>query len=164
MYTIPNGASTFVCSYFCAGLCLPIAMERRSGVSVFIFPMMRYQPLVRDQVVQCMKGFVKSAIEAIKQLHRHGYVHNDLRLPNMCFDETFQVVLIDFDRVERYESSEKDWHCFGSELLSLQWDGGQAWKHFVAQLQYGNEPILGDLEDVQGQDQVSVEAVLRRRN
>ena len=136
-------------------------------VFVFTFPMMRHQPLLKDQVVHCMKDFVKSAIEAIKQLHRFGYVHNDVRLPNMCFNETFQVVLIDFDRAIYSIHSARfatDWRSLGSELLSLQWDGGPAWERFVTQLQDGNEPNLGVVEDVQGQDQVSVETVLRRRN
>ena len=131
---------------------------------VFIFPMMRYQPLLKDEVVHCMKGFVKSAIEAIKQLHRFGYLHNDIRLPNMCFNETFQVVLIDFNRATVSERFATDWKSLGSVLLSLQWNGGPAWERFVTQLQDGNEPNLGVLEDVQGQDQVSVETILRRRN
>ena len=134
------------------------------GVFVFTFPMMRHQPLLKDQVVHCMKDFVKSAIEAIKQLHRFGYVHNDIRLPNMCFNESFQVVLIDFDRATVSEQFATDWKSLGSVLLSLQWDGGPAWKRVVTQLQDGNEPNLEVVEAVQGHNQVSVETVLRRRN
>ena len=30
-------------------------------------------------------------------VNKEGAVHSDLRLPNMCFDETYNLILIDLD-------------------------------------------------------------------
>ena len=53
----------------------------------------------------------RSAKEAIDQLHSFNFAHLDIRLPNICFKydssrkEAF-AVLIDFERVKEYLSSE----------------------------------------------------------
>lgn len=31
-------------------------------------------------------------------MHENGFAHNDIRLPNICFDEDFKVKFIDLDR------------------------------------------------------------------
>ena len=47
---------------------------------------------------------------ALQDLHAFGYSHNDIRLPNVCFDKAHKAVLIDIDRCENFT-------C----LLSLSW-------------------------------------------
>ena len=35
---------------------------------------------------------------ALDELHGHGFTHNDVRLPNICFSDQLDAVLIDLDR------------------------------------------------------------------
>ena len=55
---------------------------------------------------------------AIQQLHRLGYHHGDIRLPNICFDSNYRAILIDFDQSSRDLEEVEDWEDFG-DLLKL---------------------------------------------
>ena len=44
-----------------------------------------------------LKEFVKSLMEALKELHGLGQAHYDVLLPNICFNEIYEAVLIDVD-------------------------------------------------------------------
>ena len=37
-------------------------------------------------------------------MHENGFAHNDIRLPNICFDEDFKVKFIDLDRATMLSS------------------------------------------------------------
>ena len=112
-----------------------------------------------EEVARCMKSFAETAAEAIQQLHGLGYTHGDIRLPNICFNETFEAVLIDFDRTEKSKHFQCDWIDFGCILSSLKEERG--WRDFVSHLLQGNEPDFRFLEDQENvQDQVTVESVL----
>ena len=45
-----------------------------------------------------LRTYSEKVYEALKQLHSFGYVHGDVRLPNVCFNENFDAVLIDLER------------------------------------------------------------------
>ena len=112
-----------------------------------------------EEVARCMKSFAETAAEAIQQLHGLGYTHGDIRLPNICFNEQFEAVLIDFDRTKRSERFKRDWIDFGRILSSLKVE--RSWRDFVSHLLQGNEPDFRVLEDQENvQDQVTVESVL----
>ena len=52
----------------------------------------------------CLRCFAISLFQAIVELHTHGYAHQDIRLPNICFDfdtEECYVILIDLDQANR---------------------------------------------------------------
>ena len=44
-----------------------------------------------------MKGINRALIE----LHECGLAHNDVRQPNVCFDDEYEPVLIDLDRCSK---------------------------------------------------------------
>lgn len=58
-------------------------------------------PLELDSIkLKCFRDFAVSLCHAIEELHSHGYTHQDIRLPNICFDcegDDCYVVLIDLD-------------------------------------------------------------------
>lgn len=132
-------------------------------VLAFIFSKVHYQPMNVDEASQCMKSFAETVTKAIQQLHGHGFVHADIRLPNICFNERFEAVLIDLDRSMQRDkvTAGTDWHDFGSILTSLTGSHVQAWKDFVKRIQEGHEPDINVLGKVPDQD--TVEIVLRRR-
>ena len=118
-----------------------------------------------EEVARCMKSFAETAAEAIQQLHGLGYTHGDIHLPNICFNEKFEAVLIDFDRTEMCEHFKRDWRDFGRILVSLKeeevWN--VHWRDFVSNLLEGNEPEFRVLEDQENVHQVNVESVLCAR-
>ena len=116
-----------------------------------------------EEVARCIKSFAETAAEAIQQLHGLGCTHGDIRLPNICFNEKFEAVLIDFDRTEMSKHCQWDWIDFGRILFSLKEERGWNiyWRDFVSHLLEGNEPDFRVLEDQENvQDQVTVESVL----
>ncbi|KAI6656075.1 hypothetical protein LOD99_11341 [Oopsacas minuta] len=71
----------------------------KSEPRIFRFEALAYQPMTYKEVGQCFGQFVQQAIDAIEALHKLGYAHTDIRLPNFCFSADFCLKLIDFDRV-----------------------------------------------------------------
>ena len=66
-------------------------------------------PLSTSEARECLVPLLKSTKEAIDQIHSFDFAHLDIRLPNICFrknDGEVFAVLIDFERVEKYLSSE----------------------------------------------------------
>ena len=63
----------------------------------FIFP--RLKPSLDIKSLQsCFDSFAVSVLHAVKEIYRLGYVHLDLRIPNICFSNKngrWQAVLID---------------------------------------------------------------------
>ena len=47
---------------------------------------------------QCVKTLALKFKAALDELHLFGFLHNDVRLPNFCFDSSFNAILVDLDR------------------------------------------------------------------
>ena len=65
----------------------------------FSFPLL-HPPLDISLVQKCFSSFAISVLHALEALHEAGFVHLDVRLPNICFKEVnceWQAVLIDLD-------------------------------------------------------------------
>ena len=80
----------------------------------------RYDPLNYEEGRKCSYELVIKVNEVIQSIHFHaGYMHNDLRLPNICFDENFNPVLIDLDFYTVYIQStvDEDMKRFATELV-----------------------------------------------
>ena len=60
-----------------------------------------YGPLKRDQAKQHLRSLVVKTNCALTELHNIGIAHSDVHLPNICFDTTYNAVLIDLDRCVR---------------------------------------------------------------
>ena len=79
----------------------------------------KFGPLKRAEAKKCLHSFIVGAKSAIDELHAIGVSHNDIRLPNFCFNENFEVILIDLDRVREigdqydmfYEEEKKGRSC-----------------------------------------------------
>ena len=89
--------------------------EQRLSVFNLSIPFLEFPaaipPLSASEARQCLVALLRSTKEAINQLHSFNFAHLDIRLPNICFkydssrQEAF-AVLIDFERVKEYLSSE----------------------------------------------------------
>ena len=113
-----------------------------------------------------MQSFAQTTVIAIKQLHQLGFAHEDIRLPNICFNADCEAVLIDFDRAvtEYPRSLEEDWKAFCHMFSRITITLGQDWDNFVPNVESliaEDEPEFRVPEGVQGQ--VTVRTVLERR-
>ena len=70
-------------------------------MSFFVFPV-QLLPLTQDEVKCCLYDIVTKTATALHELHTLGFVHLDVRLPNICFAMNMSgviVKLIDLDRL-----------------------------------------------------------------
>ena len=58
------------------------------------------RPLSSTNAILCCKELIRGVAAALDELHSYGYSHLDVRLPNVCFNSSYQPVLIDLDRTE----------------------------------------------------------------
>ena len=56
-----------------------------------------YQPLKQEEARACLQDFVRKVVAALQEFHKLNLAHLDVRLPNLCINENFDVVLIDVD-------------------------------------------------------------------
>lgn len=134
----------------------------------FIFPLVKYSPISQFEVAKCAKNFTETAAECIEQLHGLGYAHCDIRLPNICFNEQFNAVLIDLDRAESMAPFGEDWKDLGGILESCTkmeenlavWD---EWNALLQQLLAGDPPNFDVLNGKDADGQVKVKEILTRR-
>ena len=86
----------------------------------------------------CKHGFVKAVIRALQAVHAIGIAHLDVRLENICWDDTQRAVLIDFDRSAASDALGRT--CVGKYGASLMypttalWTERAAWKVDYRQL------------------------------
>ena len=65
----------------------------------FTFPLL-HPPLNINRIRECFKSYATSSLHALEALHAIGFVHMDVRTPNICFkqsdatDHEWQAVLI----------------------------------------------------------------------
>ena len=57
-----------------------------------------HDPLTVEEASLCLHDLLKGLAQAIQEFHQHGFVHQDIRLENVCFNEQYEPVLIDLDR------------------------------------------------------------------
>jgi hypothetical protein len=65
----------------------------------------KYDSLSRQEARECIVDFVKGVRKRLKDLHALSLAHNDLRLDNVCFNDDYEVVLIDMDGVKDAEDA-----------------------------------------------------------
>ena len=123
-------------------LVLPIN-TLRLPLPFVVFPAMKYQ-LTKDVAMQCLPDLADGIREGLDKLHGFGLAHLDVRLPNVCVGDDYEVKLIDFDRSSRsndvkeyggqfmykYEAKQRivqhlDWKQFGLLLFTLSSYRGQ---------------------------------------
>ena len=78
----------------------------------FKFPA-QLPPLNKDKVRQCLYDFMTRTATALEELHRFGYAHLDVRIPNICFakaNERRSKYIVDLDRC-----------AFSEPYIDLRW-------------------------------------------
>ena len=86
-------------------------MLRRSTATHFILPVFTgprqniasydkvpYGPLEVVQASKYLRTISEKISTALEELHGYGFSHGDVRLPNVCFNSNYDVVLIDLER------------------------------------------------------------------
>ena len=61
----------------------------------------KYDPLTYKEAKECLHELICKVVNVSLQLNKEGIQHKDLRLPNICFDENYNLILIDLDRSYR---------------------------------------------------------------
>ena len=62
----------------------------------------RYDPLSDTEVLTCLRDFYSGVHDALEKVHNElKLAHMDIRLNNICFDDLYRPILIDFDRSSR---------------------------------------------------------------
>ena len=73
---------------------------------LFFVGVPRYKnPLTRKEASDCLYSLVEKIGAVLVDLHSEGVAHLDVRLDNICFTDTDDVVMIDFDRYKPSSSS-----------------------------------------------------------
>ena len=110
-------------------------------LSFMVFPAMKYQ-VTKEVAKQCLPDLADGIRNGLEKLHSLRLAHLDVRLPNVCVGDDFQVRLIDFDRASSsadvgiygkhfmytFETEERivqnlDWKQFGLLLFTLSYSG-----------------------------------------
>jgi len=90
------------------------------GSNVFQYRKVKYDPLRYEEAEKCLPDLIQKVYKAIDYLFQKEEIsHNDLRLPNICFNDNFDVVFIDFDfaGLAEAESTIEDIRCFAEDLV-----------------------------------------------
>ena len=56
-----------------------------------------HDPLSYDESKKCLFHLIPQVYEASVKLKKEHIIHMDLCLPNICFDEKYNVIIIDLD-------------------------------------------------------------------
>lgn len=67
-------------------------------MTTYCYAAVKYSPLSRLDAIKCLQDLVKGLKVALDELHALKMSHNDVRLPNICFNSNFDPVFIDVDR------------------------------------------------------------------
>ena len=77
----------------------PVDFPMFSTVCIYKYKMVKFGPLARSDAIKCLRALVEGIMKAISELHNLGFSHNDIRLPNVCFNDSYEPVLIDIEGV-----------------------------------------------------------------
>lgn len=59
-------------------------------------------------------------------LSKHSLCHQDVRLPNICFDEEYCIVLLDFDNTKFFDDLAEELEIFAKDLIKHAQDNKNA--------------------------------------
>ena len=64
---------------------------------IFKYRKVKYDHLTYKEAKECLHDLLGKVVLTSQQVNKEGIVYHDLRLPNMCFDEKYNLILIDLD-------------------------------------------------------------------
>ena len=91
---------------------------------LFGYRKVKYDPLSCVEAFQCLKELLVEVFQACKALCDCKITHGDVRLPNICFDEEYKLILIDFDQSSVGKDLTLDLSVFVEDLIQIT---GQDW-------------------------------------
>ena len=121
----------------------------------------KYDPLTYEQAEKCLHALITQLRTVCSLLQKQDIVHNDIRVPNICFSENYSIVLIDFDHAEilQYEYPH-DLSIFACDMIE---NSQQDWirsNKFLSKLSEGEwRPDL--LEDIKARCSDTIEQVIQ---
>lgn len=69
-----------------------------TGKGWFHYPKVKHFPMVPSEAKACIADFVSELCGVLVKLHDSYYVHLDVRLENICFNDSYRLILVDLDR------------------------------------------------------------------
>ena len=134
---------------------------------VFRYKKVKYDPLSYQDAEKCLYELLQKLLIICELLSNKGIIHNDVRVPNICFDEQYEPILIDFDNANflKVVSPQADLGVFVDDLIE---HSKKAWiksNEFLSKLSNGK----GELEDLHKSDirthcAMSIKEVIIARN
>ena len=93
-------------------------------VYVTTYNRITYDPLTPEEAKFCLFHLMNEIKLALDELHGYGFAHNDVRLPNVCFGDSYEAVLIDLDM----SSAPKRSTPLGTSCMYRKPPGATAWE------------------------------------
>ena len=88
-----------VCSQNVSTFVIQLTLEGVGDANFYMYTRVYYDPMNCDEARKCLKQFYCSVRNSLRQLHNIlELAHLDIRLDNICFNQSFQPVFIDLDR------------------------------------------------------------------
>ena len=81
------------------GIAMPTRWYYEGSLCFYEFDTQDEPPLNREDAASCLGDLVKQLVSILERIHKLGWAHLDIHLPNICFTQEGQVRLIDLDRV-----------------------------------------------------------------
>ena len=108
-----------------------INYEIHISTKVLGYRKVTYNPLSYLEAEHCLHELLTQVYEICEMLSKDSLFHSDVRLPNICFNDEFRVVLIDFDEVEFIENLNMELKIFAKDLIEQAKSNGHAAKHWI---------------------------------
>ena len=81
---------------------------RNFSLAVLSYKRVKYDPLTIIEAKSCLESLLKKVSTAMNRMHQCGIAHNDVCLPNVCFNTEFKAVFTDVDRATLLEDRYAD--------------------------------------------------------
>ena len=98
----------------------------------------KHDPLTYKEAKECLHDLIRKVVDVSLQLNKEGIQHKDLRLPNICFDENYNLILIDLDRsdcispLEAEEKNQYELKKFANDLIKILKDEDLRCDEFIS--------------------------------
>ena len=134
---------------------------------VFCYKKVKYDPMSYQDAEKCLYELLQGLFKVCGVLSNKGIIHNDVRVPNICFNEEYELVLIDFDNAEFREvvPPQADLQVFANDLIEHSKQTCITSNKFLLKLRDG-EGELADLyeSDMHTHCAKSIKEVIIARN
>ena len=86
--------------------------------NLFQYRKVTHNPLSYLEAEKCLHALLLQVHKICEMLFENSLLHSDIRLPNICFDFDFNIVLIDFDDVEFTRNLRLELSIFANDVIA----------------------------------------------